>query len=147
MPEVPRLLIELNSLPRVRKYNIVRDIRFEKDGEKDFLSFVYIYKGRDWIVRFDTSRFDFEEQVAEFIIEKNLCSAFHHDSSTEYETLSEESQKALAIAKIQMSVKKSIKEKLDKTLEQIKGDLTILIDTAVDKAFKIREQNEKIESL
>lgn len=143
MPEVPKLLVEVNNLPRIRKYNIIRNIRFETDGEKTFLFFVYTNKGRDWSVGFDASRSDFEEQVAELIIEENLCSHFHHDGSTEYETLSEESQKALAIAKIQMGVKKSIKEKLDKIIEQLKGDLTVLIDTTIDEAFKIGVQNEK----
>lgn len=147
MPEVPKLLVEVNNLPRIRKYNIIRNVRFETDGEKDFLCFVYTKQGHDWSVGFDASRSDFEEQVAELIIEENLCSHFHHDGSTEYETLSGESQKALAIAKIQMGVKKSIKEKLDKTLEQLKDDLTVLIDTTVDEAFKIGIQNEKIETL
>ena len=98
--------------------------------------FVYKDGGINWSVGFDASRSDFEEQVAELIVKRDLCSTFHHDGSTEYETLSEESRKALAIAKIQMDVKKSIKEKLDKTLENLKNDLTIIIDTAVDEAFK-----------
>lgn len=143
MPEVPKLLVEVNNLPRIRKYNLVRDIRFEKDGDKDFLFFVYKDEGLNWSVGFDASRPDFEEQVAELIVKRNICSTFHHDGSTEYETLSEESRKALAIAKIQMDVKKSIKEKLDETLENLKNDLTILIDTAVDEAFKTGVQNEK----
>ena len=34
-----------------------------------------------------------------------------------------------------------------RTLEQLKDDLTVLIDTTVDEAFKIGIQNEKIETL
>ena len=72
MPEVPKLLVEVNNLPRIRKYNIIRNIRFETDGEKTFLFFVYTNKGRDWSVGFDASRSDFEEQVAELIIEERV---------------------------------------------------------------------------
>ena len=144
MPEVPKLLVEVNNLPRIRKYNIISKIAFENGDGSDVLFVHYTSEGIGWSHGFDASRSDFEEQVAEWVVESHICETEHHDYATcEYDLFSDESKKAIEIAKAQIKIKKSIKEKLDKTLEQLKSDLRFLIDTAVDEAFKTGVQNEK----
>ena len=147
MPEVPKLLVEVNNLPRIRKYNIISKIDFEKGDGSDVLFIHYTSEGIGWSHGFDASRSDFEEQVAEWVVESHICETQHFDyaisKTCEYDLFSDESKKAIEIAKAQIKIKKSIKEKLDKTLEQLKSDLRFLIDTAVDEAFKTGVQNEK----
>ena len=144
MPEVPKLLVEVNNLPRIRKYNIISKIAFEKGDGSDVLFVHYTSNGIGWSHGFDAGRSDFEEQVAEWVVESHICETQHFDYATcEYDLLSDESKKAIEIAKIQINIKKSIKEKLDKTLEQLKDNLRFLIDTAVDEVFKTEVQNEK----
>ena len=145
MKTIPKLLEEVINLPRIKEYNIISDYVFEKiDNTEDEVLFVhYRHKGIYYSKGFDTRRTDFEESIAEWIIEDEICSYNVLNKNSEYYLLSKESRKALDIARSQLKIKEQLKKDLDKALDKFKEEMLSSMSIAVNDIFnKINKEAE-----
>lgn len=142
MQVIPELLEEIRNLPRIREHNIISEVSFKKANGKDLMNVYFKENGFSFYKSFDADASDFSEQVAEWIVTRNICQIPPSDAwlsenpESEFNSLSTESKKAIFVAQKQLEIKSSFKKELDTKIDNLKNELIELLNVSVNDAFK-----------